>query len=144
MYFYQRHKQFFAQVAGGLEKIAAELDLTIPVAIRLNMDTGTYPQWSRFGFNIESGQAIDAVRRIESEQKTAGGIIIPDTAKEKPQEAEVVSVGDGKMDDDGKRLPMSVKKGDRVLFSKYAGTEIKVDGEERMILREDEILAIVE
>ena len=84
------------------------------------------------------------VKRLDEEEKTAGGIIIPDTAKEKPQEAEVVSVGDGKMDDDGKRLPMSVKKGDRVLIGKYSGQDIKINDEEHTIVREDEILAIIE
>jgi chaperonin GroES len=84
------------------------------------------------------------LKRVETEEEIRGGIIIPGTAKEKPQEAEVVSVGDGKMDDDGKRLPMSVKKGDRVLIGKYSGQDIKINDEEHTILREDEILAIIE
>jgi chaperonin GroES len=84
------------------------------------------------------------VVRVEEEKKTAGGIIIPDTAKEKPQEGRVVAAGPGKMDDDGKRIPMELKKGDRVLFSKYAGTEIKIDGVEHMFMREDDILGILE
>jgi chaperonin GroES len=84
------------------------------------------------------------VRRIEEEQKTAGGIIIPDTAKEKPIRGEVLAVGAGKVQDDGKRTPLDVKAGDRVLFGKYSGTDIKVDGEELLIMREDDILAIVE
>jgi chaperonin GroES len=83
------------------------------------------------------------VTRVEEEQKTAGGIIIPDTAKEKPQEGKVVAVGPGKRDDSGKRVPLEVKKGDRILFSKYAGTEIKVDGKEHIFMREDDILAIL-
>jgi chaperonin GroES len=83
------------------------------------------------------------LKRIEATEQVRGGIIIPDTAKEKPQEAEVVAVGDGKFDDDGKRMPMTVKKGDRVLIGKYSGTEIKIDDEEHTIVREDEILAIV-
>ena len=83
------------------------------------------------------------VKRIEEKETVKGGIIIPDTAKEKPQEAEVVAVGDGKLDDDGKRLPMSVKKGDRVLIGKYSGQDIKINDEEHTILREDEILAII-
>lgn len=83
------------------------------------------------------------VARVEEEQKTAGGIIIPDTAKEKPQEGMVVAVGPGKRDDDGKRVPLEVKEGDRILFSKYAGTEIKVDGEEHIFMREDDILGIL-
>jgi len=83
------------------------------------------------------------VKRIETREEVRGGIIIPDTAKEKPQEAEVVAVGDGKLDDDGKRLPMSVKKGERVLIGKYSGQDIKINDEEHTILREDEILAII-
>ncbi|MFH1242825.1 MAG: co-chaperone GroES [Pseudomonadota bacterium] len=84
------------------------------------------------------------VVRIEEEEKTAGGIIIPDTAKEKPQEAKVTAVGPGKVDEKGNRIPLDVKKNDRVLFSKYGGTEIKIDGVEHLILREDDILGIVE
>ena len=83
------------------------------------------------------------IKRIEAEEQVRGGIIIPDTAKEKPQEAEVVAVGPGKMNDDGKRQPMDVKKGDRVLIGKYSGSEIKVDDNDYVILREDEILAVV-
>ena len=84
------------------------------------------------------------LKRVEEEERTKGGIIIPDTAKEKPQEGEVIAVGPGKVTDDGKRIPMEVKEGDRVLFSKYAGTEIKIDGEEHLIMREDDILGIIE
>ena len=84
------------------------------------------------------------VRRIEAEAKSAGGIIIPDTAQEKPQEGEVIAVGDGKRNDDGERIPLDVQAGDRVLFGKYSGSEIKVDGEEYLIMREDEILGIIE
>ena len=83
------------------------------------------------------------VKRIEEEGKTKGGIIIPDTAKEKPVEGKVLAVGDGKILEDGKRAPLEVKKGDRVLFGKYAGTEINIDGEEHIIMREDDIVAIV-
>jgi len=81
---------------------------------------------------------------IEKEKKTKGGILIPDTAKEKPQEGKVVAVGAGKMNEKGKRVPLDVKKGDRVLFGKYAGNEIKIDGVEHLIMREDDILAIQE
>ena len=84
------------------------------------------------------------VRRIDEEEKTPGGIIIPDTAREKPQEGEVLAVGAGKTGGDGRRIPPDVKVKDRVLFSKYAGTEIKIDGVEHLIMREDDILAIVE
>ena len=84
------------------------------------------------------------VQRTEEETKTKGGIIIPDTAKEKPAEGKVVAAGNGRLGDDGKRIPLEVKKGDRVLFSKYGGTEVKVDGEEYLIMREDDILGIIE
>ena len=83
------------------------------------------------------------VKRVEEEQKTAGGIIIPDTAKEKPQEGEVVAAGPGKRDEDGKRIALEVKAGDRILFGKYAGTEIKIDGEEHIFMREEDILGIL-
>ena len=84
------------------------------------------------------------VVRVEEEQKTAGGIIIPDTAKEKPQEGKIVATGPGKMGDDGKRTPLNIKKGDRILFSKYAGTEIKIDGVEHIFMKEDDILGVLE
>jgi chaperonin GroES len=84
------------------------------------------------------------VRRVEEEEKSKGGIIIPDTAKEKPQEGKVIAVGKGKIDDDGKVRPLDVKAGDRILFGKYSGTEIKIDGEEHLILREDDILGVLE
>ena len=84
------------------------------------------------------------VKRIDAEEKTKGGIIIPDTAKEKPQEGEVIAVGDGKRKDDGSRISLYVKEGDRVLFGKYSGSEIKIDGEEFLIMREDEILGVIE
>ncbi len=84
------------------------------------------------------------VLRIKEDEKTSGGIIIPDTAKEKPQEGKVVAAGPGKLDENGKRIPMAVKKNDRVLFGKYAGTEIQIDGVEHIIMREDDILGIVE
>ncbi len=83
------------------------------------------------------------VTRVEEEQKTAGGIIIPDTAKEKPQEGKVVAVGPGKINEQGERTPLQVKAGDRILFAKYAGTEIKIDGEEQIFMREDDILAVL-
>ena len=84
------------------------------------------------------------VKRLESEEVTAGGIIIPDTAKEKPMKGEIVAAGPGKADDSGKRVPMAVKEGDLVLFNKYAGTEIKIDGIEHLVMREDDILAVIE
>lgn len=84
------------------------------------------------------------VRRVDEEAKTKGGIIIPDSAKERPLEGEVIAAGSGKRSEDGKVTPMDVKAGDRVLFGKYAGTEIKIDGVEHLILREDEILGVIE
>ena len=84
------------------------------------------------------------VRRLEGEEKTKGGIIIPDTAKEKPVEGKVIAVGNGKVLEDGKVRPLDIKAGDRVLFSKYAGTEIKIDGDEHLIMREEDILGVIE
>jgi chaperonin GroES len=84
------------------------------------------------------------VLRVELEEKTSGGIIIPDTAKEKPQEGKIVAVGPGKFNEEGKKIPLEVKPNDRVLFGKYSGTEIKVDGVEHLIMREDDILGIIE
>jgi chaperonin GroES len=84
------------------------------------------------------------VKRVQEEEKTKGGIIIPDTAKEKPIEGKVIAVGNGKVQEDGKVRPLDVKAGDRILFSKYAGTEIKIDGEEHLIMREDDILGVIE
>ena len=84
------------------------------------------------------------VQRLEEEEKTKGGIIIPDTAKEKPQEGKVISVGKGKLNDVGKLVPMSVKEGDKILFGKYSGTEVKLNGNEYLIMREEDILGVVE
>ena len=84
------------------------------------------------------------VKRLEEETKTAGGLFIPDTAKEKPIEAKVVAVGAGKRDKEGKLIALDVKPGDKVLFSKYSGTEVKIDGEEHLIMREDDLLAVLE
>ena len=84
------------------------------------------------------------VKRLAEEEKTKGGIIIPDTAKEKPQQGKVIAVGKGKVADDGKLIKLDVKAGDRILFSKYAGSEVKIDGEEHLIMREDDILGIIE
>ena len=83
------------------------------------------------------------VKRLDVEEKTAGGLFIPDTAKEKPSKGEVVAVGPGRVNNDGKTIPMQVKPGNAVLFNKYAGTEIKLDGEEHLVMREDDILAII-
>ena len=83
------------------------------------------------------------VQRVKEEEKTKGGIIIPDTAKEKPAEGKVVAVGNGKLDENGKRIALEVKKGDRILFGKYSGTEVKMEGEEYLIMREDDVLGII-
>ena len=83
------------------------------------------------------------VKRVEEEEKTKGGIIIPDTAKEKPAEGKVVAVGNGKLDENGKRIALEVKEGDRILFGKYSGTEIKIEGEEFLIMREDDVLGVI-
>ncbi len=84
------------------------------------------------------------VKRVEEEEKTKGGIIIPDTAKEKPMEGKIIAAGKGKVLEDGKIHPLDVKVGDRVLFGKYSGTEVKIDGEEHLIMREDDILGVIE
>ena len=84
------------------------------------------------------------VKRLEEEEKTKGGIIIPDTAKEKPQEGKVTAVGKGKVTEDGKVIPLDVKVGDKILFGKYSGTEIKIGGEEHLIMREEDILGVIE
>ena len=84
------------------------------------------------------------VERVEEEERTKGGIIIPDTAKEKPAEGKVVAAGNGKVGEDGKRIKLEVKKGDRILFGKYSGTEVKVEGKEYLIMREDDVLGIIE
>jgi chaperonin GroES len=84
------------------------------------------------------------VQRVGEETTTKGGIIIPDTAQEKPAEGKVVSVGNGKVGDDGKRIPLEIKKGDRILFGKYSGTEVKISGEEYLIMRQDDLLGIID
>jgi chaperonin GroES len=94
--------------------------------------------------NLRPMQDRIIVKRVDEETKTAGGIFIPDTAKEKPQQGEVVAVGKGKKTEDGTVIPMDVKVGDKVLFGKYAGTEIKLEGQDYLIMREDDILGVVE
>jgi chaperonin GroES len=84
------------------------------------------------------------VQRVKEEDKTKGGIIIPDTAKEKPVEGKIIAVGNGKLNEEGKRLALEVKKGDRILFGKFSGTEIKIEGEEYLIMREDDVLGVIE
>ena len=94
--------------------------------------------------NIRPLQDRVIVKRVEEEEKTKGGIIIPDSAKEKPQEGKVIAVGEGEKDDKGKKISMEVKVGDVVLYSKYSGTEVKIDGEEHLIIKESDVLAVVE
>lgn len=94
--------------------------------------------------NLKPLQDRILVKRMEEETTTKGGIIIPDTAKEKPAEGKVVSVGNGKIGDDGKRIPLEVKKGDRILFGKYSGTEVKIESEEYLIMSESDVLGIIE
>ena len=94
--------------------------------------------------NLKPLQDRILVQRVEEKTTTKGGIIIPDTAKEKPAEGKVFAVGDGKIADDGKKIPLEVKKGDRVLFGKYSGTEVQIEGDEYLIMREDDILGIIE
>jgi chaperonin GroES len=84
------------------------------------------------------------VKRLEEEEKTKGGIIIPDTAKEKPIEGKVIAAGEGRINKDGKKMPMEVKTGDRILFAKYGGTEVRMDGEEYLMMKEDDVLAVIE
>lgn len=94
--------------------------------------------------NLRPLQDRILVERVEEQEKTKGGIIIPDTAKEKPAEGKVVAVGQGKLDDSGKRVPLEIKAGDRILFGKYSGTEVKIEGEEYLIMREDDVLGVIE
>lgn len=94
--------------------------------------------------NLKPLQDRILVQRVEEEKTTKGGIIIPDTAKEKPAEGKVIAVGSGKVADDGKRISMEIKVGDRILFGKYAGTEVKIEGEEYLIMREDDVLGVIE
>src|SRR5918993_4597708 len=113
-------------------------------AIKPNHSSTRNPERSIMATNIKPLHDRVIVRRIEEGEQVRGGIIIPDTAKEKPQECEVVAAGDGKYKEDGTRQALDVKKGDRVLFGKFSGSEIKMDGEELLIMREDEILGIIE
>jgi chaperonin GroES len=104
-------------------------------------------QFSRRGEGVMKIRPLQdriLVKRIEEEETTAGGIIIPDTAKEKPMEGKVIAVGRGKVSEDGKLMPLHVKKGDRILFSTYAGTEVKIGGEEHLIMREEDVLGVIE
>jgi len=95
------------------------------------------------GMNVRPLHDRILVRRIEEKETIKGGIIIPDTAKEKPQEGEVIAVGNGKLVENGSKVPLDVKAGDRILFGKYSGTDIRIDGQEYLILREDEVLAVL-
>jgi chaperonin GroES len=103
-----------------------------------------YPQQGEETMKVRPLADRILVKREEASETVRGGIIIPDSAKEKPQEGKVVAVGPGRLDEDGKRIPMEVKKGDRILMGKYSGTEVKIDGDEHIIMREDDVLAIIE
>jgi chaperonin GroES len=103
-----------------------------------------FSRWRFFKMKLKPLGDRLIVQAIEEELTTASGIVLPETAKEKPQKGKVLAVGDGKLDEDGKRIPLDVKKGDEVLYSKYGGTEIKVDGEDLLVLRESDVLARVE
>ena len=108
-----------------------------------NSDANLFRRFTPMAMNIRPLYDRIVVKRIEEQETVKGGIIIPDSAKEKPQEAEVIAVGNGKRGDDGKLIPLEVKVGDRILFGKYSGNDIKIDGEEYLILREDEILCVL-
>jgi chaperonin GroES len=107
-------------------------------------DSSHVSRWRFFKMKLKPLGDRLIVRAVEEEETTASGLVLPDTAKEKPQKGKVIAAGDGKLDDDGKRIPLDVKKGDEVLYSKYGGTEIKVDGEDLLVLRESDVLARVE
>lgn len=128
-------KEFFGTTIASSERG----DLNIPNIIRMC-------SWRKEFFTMAIKPLGDRVlvKRIEDKEEKQGGIIIPDTAKEKPQEAEVVEIGSGKKDKDGKTIPMEVKKGDRVLISKYGGTDVKLNGTDYVIIREDDILGVIE
>src|ERR687891_2186423 len=115
--------------------------------LRVGVPADSYPGTNIRGFRPMSFRPLHdrvLVRRVEAEEKTAGGIIIPDTAKEKPQEGEVLAVGAGSRDETGKLVPLDVKEGDRILFGKWSGTEVRLDGEDLLIMKESDILGIIE
>jgi chaperonin GroES len=123
--------------------------MACPPTRRIHPLNGTPLRWDaspeESGFmKIRPLQDRILVKRIAEEETTKGGIIIPDSAKEKPQEGKIVAVGKGKVSEDGKVTPLDVKKGDKILFSKYAGTEVNIEGEEHLIIREDDVLGVVE
>src|SRR5439155_6354320 len=110
---------------------------------RVSLQKSTYARWS-IPMNVRPLHDRIIVQRIEEGEQKVGGIIIPDTAKEKPQQGKVIAAGAGKSKDDGKRVPLDVKAGDLILFGKYSGQEIKLDGQEYLIMREDEVLGVIE
>jgi chaperonin GroES len=133
------------KVADGLDR--AQPPVTLPALWHspvLSASTQNTTPARRITMKIRPLQDRVIVKRVQEEEKTKGGIIIPDTAKEKPIEGQVVAVGNGKILEDGKVRPLDIKPGDRVLFSKYAGTEIKIDGEEHLMMREEDILGVIE
>jgi chaperonin GroES len=110
---------------------------------RVTVQPSSTNDWST-SMNVRPLHDRIIVKRIEEQEQKVGGIIIPDTAKEKPQQGEVIAVGKGKIKDDGKVIPLDVKQGDTILFGKYSGQEIKIDGDEYLIMREDEVLAVIQ
>jgi chaperonin GroES len=124
--------------------VLGALGETFPGTITHTQFRNTAEEKGERGMKIRPLQDRIIVKRIAEEEKTKGGIIIPDTAKEKPQEGKVIAVGKGKVNEDGKVTPLDVKAGDKVLFGKYSGTEVKIDGEEHLIMREDDNLGVIE
>jgi chaperonin GroES len=109
----------------------------------VSLAAGRIPKAEVFNMKLKPLGDRLIVRAIEEDEKTASGLVLPDTAKEKPQKGKIVAIGDGKIDENGKRIPLEVKEGDEVLYSKYGGTEIKIDGEDLLVLRESDVLAKV-
>jgi chaperonin GroES len=116
----------------------------IPLSHKISVSIRKSGRKETYKMKIRPLQDRIIVKRLEEEEKTKGGIIIPDSAKEKPQEGKVIAVGKGKLTEDGKLIPLDVKVGDRILFGKYSGTEVKIEGEEHLIMREEDILGIIE
>jgi chaperonin GroES len=125
----------------GIVKMA---DLTGASVFGYAAKSNSIPQEGDLGMKVRPLADRILVKREEPSETVRGGIIIPDSAKEKPQEGKVVEVGPGRLDEDGKRVPLEVKKGDRILMGKYSGTEVKIDGDEHIIMREDDVLAVIE
>jgi chaperonin GroES len=139
-----RAKKFFSLPLTGRYAVLLEASSSWSVSLTSLFFGQINHRYGGFCMQLKPLHDRILVKRLEEEQVTKGGIIIPDSAKEKPIKGEVVAVGQGKTADDGKLIPMNVKQGDKVIFNKYAGTEIKIEGEEFLIMREDDVLAIIE